>query len=247
MNSRMLMLSQSPLGCPPPTFPTLNTAVSLNVKESATVAKEISEIEGACVDSGRKFDIIPNETEVEIELTMGQGLFLEGAVPGAVEVQCGACQFPTIDAHGNPIVLETKGCGIFYPDTTSKIVSLDNLLQVNCKVHFEWGQHGDSQYGCTITLPYLTVIVMIYTKGTWLLPMLTRRKAVDLHHDQYIATVNCMKEQVSDSNPYKVLLDLAAEAELQRESTVPADMSKVEDTPHRHLIIGNIFDRLEAE
>eukprot|EP00961_Rhodomonas_salina_P065511 880946-Rhodomonas_salina.1 len=49
--------------------------VALNVKESATVAKEMSEIEGACVDSGSKFDITPNETEVEIELTMGPGLF----------------------------------------------------------------------------------------------------------------------------------------------------------------------------
>eukprot|EP00961_Rhodomonas_salina_P174582 2354896-Rhodomonas_salina.2 len=89
--------------------------------------------------AGSKFDITLNETEVEIELTMGPGLFLEGAVPGAVEVQCGACWFPTIDAHGNPIVLETKGCCIFYPDATSKIVSLGNLLRANCKVHFELG------------------------------------------------------------------------------------------------------------
>eukprot|EP00961_Rhodomonas_salina_P174581 2354896-Rhodomonas_salina.1 len=83
----------------------------------------------------------------------------------------------------------------------------------------------------TITLQDGTVVVMIYMKGTWSLPTLTRRKAADLHHDQYIATVNCMKEQVSDSdsNPYKALLDLVAEAEQQCESTVPADMSKVEE------------------
>eukprot|EP00961_Rhodomonas_salina_P039557 531277-Rhodomonas_salina.1 len=64
---------------------------------------------------------------------------------------------------------------------------------------------------------------MIYAKGTWRLPTLTRQKAADLHHDRYIATVNCMKEQVSDNNPYKELLDLAAEAEPKRESTAPAD------------------------
>eukprot|EP00961_Rhodomonas_salina_P129889 1749457-Rhodomonas_salina.1 len=143
---------------------------------------------------------------------MGPGLFLEGAVPGAVEVQLATCSFPTIDAHGNPIVLETQGCGIYYKDATSKIVSLDNLLKAKCKVHFELGQHGDRQYGRTITLPDGTVIVMIYAKGTWCLPTLTRRKAADLHHDRYIATVNCMKEKVLDSNPYKELLDLAAEA-----------------------------------
>eukprot|EP00961_Rhodomonas_salina_P019567 263584-Rhodomonas_salina.1 len=64
---------------------------------------------------------------------MGPGLFLEGTVPGAVEVQRATCRFPTIDAHCKPVVLETKGCGIYYPKATSKIVSLDNLLRAKCK------------------------------------------------------------------------------------------------------------------
>eukprot|EP00961_Rhodomonas_salina_P254239 3435603-Rhodomonas_salina.1 len=114
---------------------------------------------------------------------MGPGLFLEGTVPGAMEVQRVTCLFPTIDAHCNPVVLETKGCGIYYPNTTSKIVSLDNLLRAKCKVHFERGRHGDQQYCCTITLPDGTDVVTIYAKGTWRLPTLTRQKAADLHHD----------------------------------------------------------------
>eukprot|EP00961_Rhodomonas_salina_P201965 2724282-Rhodomonas_salina.1 len=191
-----------------PWLPTIDLAeseystISLNIQpeESARVATEISEIEGACINSGSKFDINPNTSEVEVELTMGPGLFLEGAVPGAVEVQRATCHFPTINAHGNPIVLEMQGCGIYYKDATSKIISLDNLLKAKCK------------YCRTITLPDGNVIVMIYAKGTWCLPTLTRLKAADLHHDRYIATVNCMKEKVSDSNQYKELLDLAAEA-----------------------------------
>eukprot|EP00961_Rhodomonas_salina_P040913 549842-Rhodomonas_salina.1 len=110
-----------------PWLPTIELAnseygtIALNVQESARVANELSEIEGACVDSGSKFDINPNASEVEVDLTMGPGLFLEGAVPGAVEVQRATCFFPTIDAHCNPIVLATQGCGIYYKDATSKI------------------------------------------------------------------------------------------------------------------------------
>eukprot|EP00961_Rhodomonas_salina_P201006 2711476-Rhodomonas_salina.1 len=181
------------------------------------MANELSDILGACVDSGSKFDINHNEDEAEVEFTMGPGLFLEGTVPGAVE------------AHCNPVVLETKGCGIYYPNATSKIVSLDNLLRAKCKVHFEQGLHGDQQYGCTITLLDGTVVAMIYAKGIWRLPTLTRQKAADLHHDRYIATVNCMKEQVLDSNPYKELLGLAAEAEPKRDSSAPVDLSKLEE------------------
>eukprot|EP00961_Rhodomonas_salina_P043550 585473-Rhodomonas_salina.2 len=44
-----------------------------------------------------------------------------------------------------------------------------------------------------------------------------------------------MKEQVPDSNPYKALLYLAAEVEPQRESTVPADMSKVKEVD-KHIM-----------
>eukprot|EP00961_Rhodomonas_salina_P283546 3832262-Rhodomonas_salina.1 len=38
-----------------------------------------------------------------------------------------------------------------------------------------------------------------------------------------------MKEQVSDNNQYKELLDLAAEAEPKRESTALADVSALEE------------------
>eukprot|EP00961_Rhodomonas_salina_P081220 1092178-Rhodomonas_salina.1 len=119
-------------------YGTIALALALNVQESARVANELSDIEGACVDSGSKFDINHNVDEAEVELTMGPGLFLEleGSAPGAVEVQRATCLFPTINAHSNPVVLETKGCGIYYPNATSKIVSLDNLLRAKCKVHF---------------------------------------------------------------------------------------------------------------
>eukprot|EP00961_Rhodomonas_salina_P269636 3642785-Rhodomonas_salina.1 len=54
-----------------------------------------------------------------------------------------------------------------------------------------------------------------------------------VHHDSYIATVNCMKEQVLDNNPYKELLDLAEEAEPKRESTAQVDMSMLEEVDQR--------------
>eukprot|EP00961_Rhodomonas_salina_P065617 881927-Rhodomonas_salina.1 len=47
--------------------------IALNVQESARVANELSDIEGACVDSGSKFDINHNTDEAEVELTMGPG------------------------------------------------------------------------------------------------------------------------------------------------------------------------------
>eukprot|EP00961_Rhodomonas_salina_P178189 2403297-Rhodomonas_salina.1 len=65
-----------------PWLPTIDLAeseygtIALNVQESARVATEMSEIEGACIDSGSKFNINPTASEVNVELTMGPGLFL---------------------------------------------------------------------------------------------------------------------------------------------------------------------------
>eukprot|EP00961_Rhodomonas_salina_P264152 3569943-Rhodomonas_salina.1 len=69
---------------------------------------------------------------------------------------------------------------------------------------------------------------MIYVKGIWGLPVLTREKAVALHHGTYIAGLTVENSCVSAQNPYQALLELANEIELLRESKQPADMELVE-------------------
>eukprot|EP00961_Rhodomonas_salina_P171585 2313481-Rhodomonas_salina.4 len=160
---------------------------------------------------------------------MGARVFLEGITKGAVEVQSGACSFPTIDSQGNPVVLETKGRGILFKEATSTIVLLSNLLYAGCNVHFEKGRESYQQYGGTITCPDGTVIVMTYDGGIWQLPTLIKQRAVTTHHFQYLSTVKSLKDLISDDNPYKALLDVAFDVELMRESVFPSDLKTVEE------------------
>eukprot|EP00961_Rhodomonas_salina_P294638 3934754-Rhodomonas_salina.1 len=89
------------------------------------------------------------------------------------------------------------------------------------------GRKGDHQYGGTITLPDGTVIVMIFNNCIWRLPTLTRQKAADLHHHQYVSNLKGSGTRVADTNPYRALLELAYETEPDRQSTDPVDIEKV--------------------
>eukprot|EP00961_Rhodomonas_salina_P103746 1395544-Rhodomonas_salina.1 len=73
---------------------------------------------------------------------MEPNVFLEGISCSTTEVPRAECSFPTTDHLGNPIVLETKGQGIYYKEATSKIVLLSALLSAGCAVHFEQGRQG---------------------------------------------------------------------------------------------------------
>eukprot|EP00961_Rhodomonas_salina_P190171 2565753-Rhodomonas_salina.1 len=70
------------------------------------------------------------------------------------------------------------GCGDAW---TSKVISLGGLLHSGCKVNFEVGRLGDHQFGGVIEHPNGTSINMIYTKGIWCLPVLTKEKAKGVH------------------------------------------------------------------
>eukprot|EP00961_Rhodomonas_salina_P021308 286520-Rhodomonas_salina.1 len=67
---------------------------------------------------------------------------------------------------------------------------------------------------------------MIYTKGIWLLPVLTHEKAVTHHYGTYRAGITAENSCVPASNPYRVLLDLANEIEPVRESQQQEDMER---------------------
>eukprot|EP00961_Rhodomonas_salina_P233664 3157842-Rhodomonas_salina.1 len=69
---------------------------------------------------------------------------------------------------------------------------------------------------------------MIYVKGIWRLPVLTREKAVALHHGTYIAGLTVENSCVSAQNQYWALLELANEIEQLRVSKQPADIEWVE-------------------
>eukprot|EP00961_Rhodomonas_salina_P245022 3311098-Rhodomonas_salina.1 len=70
---------------------------------------------------------------------------------------------------------------------------------------------------------------MIYTKGIWLLPVLTREKAAAMHHGTYLSALSAEMSGISDTNQHRVLLDpsLANDIEPVRESTQPTDMERV--------------------
>eukprot|EP00961_Rhodomonas_salina_P024719 332870-Rhodomonas_salina.1 len=70
------------------------------------------------------------------------------------------------------------------------------------------------------------MINMIYHKGIWWLPVLTLEKACALHHKVYRSSINAEMSGIPESNPYRVLLDLATDIEPVRESKTPADMER---------------------
>eukprot|EP00961_Rhodomonas_salina_P163206 2198142-Rhodomonas_salina.1 len=67
---------------------------------------------------------------------------------------------------------------------------------------------------------------MIYTKEIWRLPVLTHEKVATLHYGTYRAGITAENSGVPASIPYRVLLDLANEIELVRESQQPEDMER---------------------
>eukprot|EP00961_Rhodomonas_salina_P129529 1744497-Rhodomonas_salina.1 len=48
-----------------------------------------------------------------------------------------------------------------------------------------------------------------------------------MHHGTYLSGLSAEKSGISDTNPYRVLLDLANDIEPVRESTQPANMERV--------------------
>eukprot|EP00961_Rhodomonas_salina_P249976 3378747-Rhodomonas_salina.1 len=186
--------------------PQAYSTICLNVTQSSEYLK------GAAVDSASPINI-QNEDELA-QLTCGANVFLKGIIPGAMEVPAASCSFPTIDIYGRPVVLRTKGKGILHTKATSK-------------VNFEVGRSGDHQDSSLIEHPNGTTVQMIYTKGIWRLPVLTREKAAATHHGTYIAGLTAETSGISYENPYRVLLDLANKVEPIRELTQPTDMEHV--------------------
>eukprot|EP00961_Rhodomonas_salina_P062348 836867-Rhodomonas_salina.1 len=68
---------------------------------------------------------------------------------------------------------------------------------------------------------------MIFNKGIWRLPTLTRQKASDLHHHKYVSSLKGSSTRVADTNPYCALLELAYETEPDSQSTDPVDIENV--------------------
>ena len=69
--------------------------------------------------------------EDEVNLTTGGKVYLQGILEQSMVANPGTCHFPTVDSDGNPVVIETKGKGLFCKTATSKVLSLSGLLNAN--------------------------------------------------------------------------------------------------------------------
>eukprot|EP00961_Rhodomonas_salina_P285169 3853295-Rhodomonas_salina.2 len=180
--------------------PLLYTTICLNVKQSKQY------LEGAAVDSASPIDIQNNGKLAR--LTCTPNVFLEGITPGTMEGPAAECTFLMINTYGQPVVLRTKGKGILHAKATLKVISLWGLLHSGCKANFKVGLPGDHQFGGVIEHPTSTTVNMIYMKGIWRLPVLTKEKAAALHHGTYIASINSTDSDLPADHQYRVLLDL---------------------------------------
>eukprot|EP00961_Rhodomonas_salina_P018144 243994-Rhodomonas_salina.2 len=77
---------------------------------------------GPAVDSASPLDIQTDPAFAT--LTAEPKVYLDGIIHGTTAVPQALCRFPTVDSNWNPIILETKGQGILFPNATSKVVAL---------------------------------------------------------------------------------------------------------------------------
>eukprot|EP00961_Rhodomonas_salina_P199671 2693341-Rhodomonas_salina.1 len=91
--------------------PNAYSTICLNVTQIGECLKK------AAVDSASPIDI-QNEEELA-QLTCGPNVFLEGIIPGFMEVPAATCSSPTINVYGRLVV---KGKGILHKKATSKVI-----------------------------------------------------------------------------------------------------------------------------
>eukprot|EP00961_Rhodomonas_salina_P223187 3018182-Rhodomonas_salina.1 len=183
--------------------------ITLSVQQSQRDTADPED--GAAVDSASLLKI---QTDPEFAtLTAEPNLYLDGIVPLHY---LGSTGYLLVPHHG----LQGKACDLQVGDERKGHPVPRSHLQ---------GKKDNHQYGGTITLPDGTVIVMIYHKGIWRLPMLTRQKAAALHQQSHIRSIKSSKSPVLNMNPYSTLLKLAYEVEPVRESTTPANIECMEE------------------
>eukprot|EP00961_Rhodomonas_salina_P110125 1482241-Rhodomonas_salina.1 len=68
---------------------------------------------------------------------------------------------------------------------------------------------------------------MLFVKGIWRLPTFTQDKAENLHHETYIKGFSAENRGVLESNPLRMLLNLAKKVEPLLKSAFPADVKEV--------------------
>jgi hypothetical protein len=179
---------------------------------------------GPAIDSASPISI--QDELRHARLTRGPNVHLEGIQHGSVSVPEAECSFPTVDDLGNPVLLKVQGKGIYFKDSTSKVIALQSLLLAGCRVNFEVGRAYDHQYGGTIVTPDGgTTINMTYAKGIWRLPVLTPASASARHQAALMSTTKVGASGILADTPYRVLLDTAKQAEHVR---APSDSGIME-------------------